>query len=220
MAASMEIRPGDRVLDIGTGSGILAIIAAKLGGVVSATDISPDAIRAAGKNAELNDVGISLRRGSYFAGLDENFDVIIANLPQEIVPASYRRALGPKLSRTIDSGKHGNRHLMRFLNLAKGHLHENTRLYLPVYTAADYASTMRKILSGYNARLVAFEEFPTKEFVPNNLGYFRRLDNSGKVRIFRRGKDWIAQAYLFEITRKKILVSRPFGMQVPSFPNT
>ncbi len=49
------MKPGDRVLDVGTGSGILAISAAKLGaGHVNAYDIDPIAVRVAAENVEAN----------------------------------------------------------------------------------------------------------------------------------------------------------------------
>ncbi|ACV63959.1 ribosomal protein L11 methyltransferase [Desulfofarcimen acetoxidans DSM 771] len=51
------LRPGDRVIDVGTGSGILAVTAAKLGaGSVRAVDNDPVAVRVALENAELNGV--------------------------------------------------------------------------------------------------------------------------------------------------------------------
>jgi ribosomal protein L11 methyltransferase len=52
------LRPGDRVLDVGTGSGILAITAVKLGAhSVLALDVSPVAVEAARANAAANGVG-------------------------------------------------------------------------------------------------------------------------------------------------------------------
>ncbi len=202
MVGNITISTGEKVVDIGTGSGILAIFAAKMGGIVSATDTSADAIDAAEKNAVLNGVKLALYKGRFFAGLDEKFDVIVANLPQEIVPVSYLESIGPKLSKTIDGGKLGNQHVLKFLELAKKHVHKDTRIFLPVYTVTDYASTLRKILLHYNARLVAFQEMSTKEFVPENKAFFRSLNERGKTRIFKRGKKWVANAYLFELTQK------------------
>lgn len=202
IAESVRISPGEKAIDIGTGSGILAIIAAKMGGIVSATDTSIDAIRAAKRNAELNNVDVKFVSGAYFAGLGEKFDVIIANLPQEIVPASYLKAIGPKLSRTIDGGKMGNKRVLRFLELAKAHMHEGTRIYLPVYTATEYALTIRKVLSDYDARLLAFENISTKEFVECNQGFFHSLNRSGKTMIFRKGSKWLAHIYIFELMQK------------------
>jgi ribosomal protein L11 methyltransferase len=66
------IRGGERLLDYGCGSGILAIAAAKLGAShVDAVDIDPDAVRAAAANAAANGVPIS------------------AVVPEELAPTEY-----------------------------------------------------------------------------------------------------------------------------------
>jgi ribosomal protein L11 methyltransferase len=76
------------MLDVGTGSGILAIAARKLGvGQVLAIDIDPVAIDCARKNAAINKVdrGIEFRVGSP-DGLRQKFNIIVANLlPQELL---------------------------------------------------------------------------------------------------------------------------------------
>jgi ribosomal protein L11 methyltransferase len=76
------------MLDVGTGSGILAIAARKLGlGHVWAVDIDPVAIDCARKNASINNIhrGLEFRVGS-LDGLRQKFDIIVANLlPQELL---------------------------------------------------------------------------------------------------------------------------------------
>ena len=65
------VRPGMRVLDLGCGSGILAIAAAKLGAArVLALDIDPNAVRAARENAAANGVepAIDVREGTLERG--------------------------------------------------------------------------------------------------------------------------------------------------------
>ena len=77
---------GRRVLDVGTGSGILAVAAAKLGAdAVTATDIDPLALDAARETLRRNQVGarVELREGSVPAG--EQFDLVIANLTADLL---------------------------------------------------------------------------------------------------------------------------------------
>src|SRR5205085_1824649 len=66
-AAEELVQPGQRVLDLGAGSGILAIAAAKLGaGYVEAVEIDPVAARVCRENVELNGVAgvVSVREGA------------------------------------------------------------------------------------------------------------------------------------------------------------
>ncbi|KAA0008598.1 MAG: methyltransferase [Thermoplasmata archaeon] len=54
MAENMEIKEGSIVLDMGTGSGIIAIEASRKASIVVAVDVNPEAIEIARKNAEIN----------------------------------------------------------------------------------------------------------------------------------------------------------------------
>jgi ribosomal protein L11 methyltransferase len=77
------VRPGMRVLDLGCGTGILAIAAAKLGASrVVAVDIDPNAVRAARENAAANGVSpaIDVREGTLEMVEGEQFDIIVANI--------------------------------------------------------------------------------------------------------------------------------------------
>jgi HemK-related putative methylase len=73
-----------QVLDMGTGSGICAVFAARHARRVVAVDINPAAVRCAGINALLNHVDqkIDVRHGDLFApALEERFDLILFNPP-------------------------------------------------------------------------------------------------------------------------------------------
>lgn len=73
------LRGGERVLDYGCGSGILALAAAKLGASdVLGIDIDPHALDAARDNAAKN--GVALRLQHSRAPLAETFDVVVANI--------------------------------------------------------------------------------------------------------------------------------------------
>jgi ribosomal protein L11 methyltransferase len=79
------LRPGQAVLDLGTGSGILALAAAALGGRVLAIDIDPEAVAAARENAALNpglQGHIRFRRAStaLLAECAGRYGLVLANL--------------------------------------------------------------------------------------------------------------------------------------------
>ena len=83
-----EYYRGGRLVDVGTGSGILAIAAARLGAEkITAVDIDPDAVRVAQENAALNGLAdrIDVRQGDLIEGLDETFDFAVANILAPII---------------------------------------------------------------------------------------------------------------------------------------
>ena len=97
-----RIRPGDRVLDVGTGSGVLAVGAALLGaGRVTAVDIEPEAVRTTVENAGRNGVTRTVHAilGDVTA-TDGVYDIVVVN-----IGASDIVAAGPDLAaRTAPGG--------------------------------------------------------------------------------------------------------------------
>ncbi len=90
-----HVAPGDRVLDYGCGSGILAIAAMKLGaGTATGVDIDPQAVLAAARNGERN------RVAARFVAPDAlppgDFDIVIAN-----ILTNPLRALAPLLAARV-----------------------------------------------------------------------------------------------------------------------
>ena len=82
--SARAIRAGLSVLDLGTGSGVGAVFAARCGAAVVAVDINPEAVRCARINALLNrvDERVEVRTGDLFepvAGL--RFDLVLFNPP-------------------------------------------------------------------------------------------------------------------------------------------
>jgi release factor glutamine methyltransferase len=83
-----ELAEGRRVLDLCTGSGVIAIAAAEFGATsVTAFDICPHAVRCSRGNAVHAGVQIEVRQGSYSGALDyAPFDVIVSNPPYVPTP--------------------------------------------------------------------------------------------------------------------------------------
>lgn len=81
-ACAAYCRPGDRVLDLGCGSGIGAIFCAGQAREVVAVDISPAAVRNTKENCErLGIANVSVAQSDMFANVEGQFDLILANPP-------------------------------------------------------------------------------------------------------------------------------------------
>ena len=96
-ALAEHVGPGDRVVDLGTGSGILAIAVARLGADVLGIDLDPAAAPAVQTNATANGVGerVDVRTGDISdIGDDERFDVALLN-----VTIAIHEAVAPAVER-------------------------------------------------------------------------------------------------------------------------
>jgi HemK-related putative methylase len=199
-ARPIRIARGERVIDIGTGSGVLAIAAAKCGARVCATDTDPRAVAAAERNAALNGVEIEVRGGDLFGDYAGPFDVILANLPNEIVAPSHRRHLRPEDVRTFAGGEAGNEHLIALLDSASAFMSPRSRLFLGVHSLTDYHATLRSAIRRYTTRLLDLEELPAKAFVTDNLAFYQALNEAGIIHIFRNATGhWCTYGYVYEL---------------------
>ena len=100
-------RPGAAVLDLCTGSGVLAVQAALLGARVTAVDILRRALFSARLNARLNGVRVHTRHGSLFSAIadGERFDTIVSNPPYLPSSSDAIPVHGPR--RAWDAGVDG-----------------------------------------------------------------------------------------------------------------
>ena len=93
------VQPGDTVLDVGTGSGVLSIVAAKLGATsILATDIDPIAVQVTHENVAINGLTVGdafqIRQESIPAGLAGHFQLIVANILAEVIVGLFDSKYG------------------------------------------------------------------------------------------------------------------------------
>ncbi|MBW6489484.1 50S ribosomal protein L11 methyltransferase [Sulfurimonas sp.] len=84
-AIAKYVKKGDRVLDVGCGSGILGVAAIKLGAVVDACDTDIACVENSTQNAELNSVKFNnLWEGSCSIAKD-SYDIVVANIVADVL---------------------------------------------------------------------------------------------------------------------------------------
>jgi len=160
LAENLRVNKNDFVLDVGTGCGILGILAAKKGRSVIAVDTNPYAVCCAKMNAELNGVErkMSILRGDLFQPINEGekFDVILFNAPY--LP-SEKGEQKTWIGRAWAGGLGGRELIDRFLLEVSRYLEMDGRFLLVQSTLSDVDRTMQTLEKvGLQAKIIAKEK--------------------------------------------------------------
>jgi HemK-related putative methylase len=164
LAERMYIPDGGTVLDLCTGSGMLAICAADKARMVVGTDVNPRALRFAKFNARLNRIEdkIEWKLGDLFAPVKGmRFDVILANPPFEPTPAGWTNYLHS------DGGEDGLSIVRRILAQVSDHLSPSGSFQMITWLAESSVHILDEIRSIFGAENVNVEslgEFPLQAY--------------------------------------------------------
>jgi HemK-like putative methylase len=153
LAKHISVRPGERILDLGTGSGAMALLAAQQGADVIAVDISPLAVACAEGNAQINGLThrIVVRQSNLFEHLQgEQFSCILFN------PPFMKGTPSTPLEMALYDDEYC--HLTQFFNEVSDHLLPRGRLLLVFSEAGDLAYLQKLIdRTDLSARVIETE---------------------------------------------------------------
>ncbi len=166
LADNLQVKEGDVVLEIGTGTGLVSLVASKKASNVVATDINPHALECARNNVQRNGVeNMEIRQGDLFQPVpEEKFDLILFNTPY--LPTAEDEVIGDELDAAWDGGADGRQVIDLFLNEVKNHLKDAGIVQLVQSSLSDNKKTCEKLeKQGFRVEVTARERFFFEEIV-------------------------------------------------------
>jgi release factor glutamine methyltransferase len=146
----VEVSPDGSLLEVGTGTGLVAVHAAKLGAKVTAVDINPHAVNCAKRNAARNNVRLEIVHGDLFDKVPGSFDVIAFNppyLPGEATSTTW-------IEKAWSGGEEGSEVAVRFLRDAWRHLNPGGRIYIILSSVGGFMSVLKAAKERYSAEML------------------------------------------------------------------
>jgi release factor glutamine methyltransferase len=178
---NLAVRPGERVLEIGAGLGLAAVLAARAGAHVTATDVVPASIDAIRTNAALNGVTIDARLGDGWAPVGtERFDLVCTNPPQ--MPTPPGRDRDDAEAAADNGGPDGWALLDRVIADAPAHLERGGRLVFSIFEFLGLKTAHAKLEAvGLVPRVVAREMQGFPRIGYERLEHLRAVDREATL---------------------------------------
>ncbi len=142
---SLDIGKGERVLEVGCGSGVVSVHCAANGADVVSVDINPKAVALTEKNFDANGLPHDVRESDVYSAVMERFDTIIFNLPY--LPVQDEGMLAKAWS----GGDDGMGPLPELLEKAPEHLLPGGRVVVVVSSLMDQ-ERLSSVLEKYKVR--------------------------------------------------------------------
>lgn len=177
----LPVRRGDRLLEIGAGLGLAAVLAARAGARVVATDVIPEAVTLIRLNAQLNGVSVDARLGDCYAPVGgERFDLICTNPPQ--MPTPPERGREDPEAAADNGGLDGWETLDRVIEAAPAHLESGGRLVFSMFAFLGRKSAFARLeRQGLAPSVLASELQPFPRIGYERLDHIRSLDSEGTL---------------------------------------
>lgn len=195
-AVTKIVKPNDKVLEVGTGSGAVAIAVAKFvqGTDVTASDINPEAINTVLINAKLNNIQLKTVTGDWYKPFKPNsFDVIVVHPPAVPYPKNKTWGLSKGMTVATNGGFDGSELVVRSITEAIKYLKPggNLLLLLPHWsnTRKAYEALFKSYSSVSKVSEKIVEFFPAVEGNPTEelLDHVDTLANNGVIELWHKG---------------------------------
>jgi ribosomal RNA small subunit methyltransferase A len=167
LARYLDPKPEQRVLDLGTGCGLLGIIAASKGASVTAVDVNPFAVECSKLNARINGLTnrFEAKEGDLFQTLNgEKFDRIIFNPPY--LPQEEDERTGGWLEKAWQGGPSGTEVIERFLKEVRNHLELSGEVMMVVSSLSSPEKTIEGLeTQGFDVKVLGKERLDFEELI-------------------------------------------------------
>lgn len=144
---SLDVKQGEKVLEVGCGSGIVSIHCALNGCAVTSGDINPKAVELTRRNFEANRLSSDVVETDVYSAIEGRFDTIVFNLPY--LPVDEEGLLAKAWS----GGPDGLGPLPKLLEGAPEHLNKGGRVVVVVSSLMDGAA-LHELLDQYDYRVI------------------------------------------------------------------
>ncbi|HEX6208332.1 MAG TPA: 50S ribosomal protein L11 methyltransferase [Actinomycetota bacterium] len=205
VAETLEIEPGETVIDVGCGSGVLSFVAARLGAArVYGTDVVREAVEVATANARA--LGLEdrteFREGSLLDPVEDVVaDVVIGDVSG--IPDSVAELTG-WFPGGHAGGPTGAEVPVALIESVADHLRPGGRMYLPTGTIQDEPRVIeaaRRIFGAANMESLAEREFPLPSLVAGSKAV-ARLMADGLLALRRRGSRLLWRLAIWRCVRR------------------
>ena len=201
LADSIEIMGNPVVCDVGTGCGVLALLASKLGAKkVFAIDIDRKSGICVQKNSKANKIeNVEFLQGSIFMPLKDKVDIIVANLPQ--TPSNK------KIDMHRNGSLDGTKNIMGLLRTAPKKLKKRGFVLFTLFSLSNPSRIFNYLRKHYNFKVISVAErkFVKKKYESLSKGlssYIIGMAKKGKAMFFCRDNELYYLVYVVKAIPK------------------